>query len=174
MYDIEPNRNYAQEMRAIIDRMTEGEYSSPVVAEQIVMKLTVEDPKLLHGWLLSQAAQFIRHAINLRDASVRGHNRKGVSRSVFRVATGAWEKGDAEPLTTFLAEVYVVEGGMKKALKEMTAGDLNFAANDFSVRAARNSMQATFLNVLARNVGEGKVSDLYDENKLIELWRSIS
>jgi len=174
MYDIDPDRNYAAEMRAIIDQMTEGEYSSPMVAQKIVMKLEVEDPKLLHGWLLSQAADFIRHSINMRDASVRGRNRKTVSRSVFRQATDAQEQGDAEPLSHFLGEVYVVEGGSRKALKEMTAADLTFASNDFSVRAAKNAMQATFLRVLAEKVGAGKVADLYDENMLIELWRSIS
>ena len=174
MYDIDPDRNYAAEMRAVIDRMTESEYSSPVVAQKIVMKLEVEDPKLLHGWLLSQAADFIRQAINMRDASARGRNRKAVSRSVFRQATGALERGNPEPLTAFLHEVYVVEGGTRKALREMTAADLTFASNDFSVRAAKNAMQAAFLRVLAEKVGAGKVSDLYDEAKLIELWRSIS
>jgi hypothetical protein len=174
MYDIDPDRNYAAEMRAVIDRMTEGEYSSPMVAQKIVMKLTVEDPNLLHGWLLSQAADFIRQSINLRDASVRGRNRKAVSRSVFRQATGALEQGDAEPLTVFLAEVYVVEGGNRKALSQMTAADLTFASNDFHVRAAKNTLQATFLRVLSEKVGAGKVSDLYDENMLVELWRSIS
>ena len=174
MYDIDPDRNYAAEMRAVIDRMTEGEYSSPVVAHRIVMKLTVEDPKLLHGWLLSQAADFIRHSINMRDASVRGRNRKTVSRSVFRQATDAQEQGDPEPLTVFLSEVYVVESGNRKILSEMTAADLLFAAHGFSVRAAKNQMQAVFLQVLAEKVGAGKVSDLYDEAKLIELWRSIS
>lgn len=174
MYDIEPNRNYAAEMREVIDRMTEGEYSSPVVAQQIVMKLTVEDPKLLHGWLLSQAADFIRHSINLRDSSLRGHNRSSVSRSVFRQATEALSQGDQEPMTRFLVEVYVVEGGTKKPLGEMRAADLTFASAEFTVRATKNQMQATFLRVLSEKVGDGKVSDLYDEAKLIELWRSIS
>ena len=174
MYDIDPNRDYAGEMRAYIDRMAVGEYSPAQVAQRLVIKLELEDPKLLHGWLLSQAAQFLRHSINLRDASVRAHNRFTSSRSVFRQATNAWKAGDPEPLTLFLNEVYVVEGGNKKPLGQMTAADLTFAAHDFSVRATRNQMQAAFLQVLAEKVGAGKVSDLYDEAKLIELWRSIS
>lgn len=175
MYDIDPNRDYAGEMRAYVDRMAIGEYNPAQVAQKLVIKLELEDPKLLHGWLLSQATQFLRHSINQRDASIRARNRHASGRSVFRQATNAWEGGDSDPLasTRFLHETYVLPSGNKVSLAEMTAADLLHAANDFTVRAKKNQLQSVFLSALAKKVGEDKVGDHFTEEKLAELWQSI-
>lgn len=169
------SRNYAAEMRALIDAETaEGAYVSAQVAEQIVEKLAATDPELLSGWLHDQAVGFLRHAINLRDCSQRTHARMTASRSVFRNAAEAAEGGDPEPLGTFLKTVYVVEDGSRMRLSEMGKPDLLFVADDYGRRASDALLQEAFLRALAKKVGRRKVSDVYDEDKLSALWLSIS
>lgn len=169
-------RNYAAEMRAVIDAETgEGAYFAPTVAEHIVSKLRATDPDLLRGWLDGQAVSFVRDAINQRDCSTRTHNRIAARRSVFRQAAEAAEAGDPEPLkTNFMGEVYVIEDGSKVPLREMRKPELLFAADDFNRRANENALRAAFLTVLAKKVGNRKVSDVFDEDKLAAAWRSIS
>lgn len=168
------NRNYAAEMRAVIDEETSnGPYVSASVAETIVGKLQVNDPDLLQGWLNSQAVSLIRQAINQRDSSMRTHARLTASRSVFAEAGIEAAKGNVEPLTKFLNTVYVVEDGSRVRLAEMRSGELLFAADSYRRRAEDAMLQQAFLRVLARKVGSGKVSDHFDEKRLAELWRTI-
>lgn len=167
-------RDYAAEMRAVIDAEAQGSYASPVVAEHIVSKLRATDPDLLFGWLNAQAVGFVRHAINLRDCSVRTHNRITASRSVFRAAANAFDGSDPEPLrTNFLGEVYVVEDGSKVPLAEMREPELLFAADDFAARVRDNALREAFLRALAKKVRNDRVSDHFTEDQLAEMWRSI-
>lgn len=169
------DRNYAAEMRAVMDAETgEGPYTSTVVAEHIVEKLRATDPDLLRGWLDAQAVQFIRHAINLRDCSQRSHARAVATRSVFREAADAAEAGDTGPLTSFLSTVYVVEDGSRVRLSEMTKPDLIYAADGYGQKVAELALQEAFLRALAKKVGARRVSDHFSEDKLAELWRSIT
>lgn len=166
-------RDYAAEMRAVIDAEAHGTYAPPVVAAHIVEKLRATDPDLLRGWLDEQAPNFIRHAINLRDCSTRTHNRVASRRSVFRDAAEAFEGGDAGALTGFLDEVYPVEDGSKMPLREMRSPDLLFAADDYKARAQQNLMQEAFLRALARKVRNKRVGDVLDEDKVADMWRSL-
>lgn len=168
-------RNFAAEMRTVMDSETAGgPYVSAVVAERIVEKLTATDPELLDGWLHAQAVGFLRHAINLRDCSQRTHARLTASRSVFRNAADAAEAGDTEQLGSFLQTVYVLEDGSRKRLAEMRRPELLFAADGYERKAADMLLQEAFLRALAKKVGSKKVSDVYDENKISELWLSIT
>src|SRR6185369_13165125 len=90
------NRDYAGDMRKVIDEMTQGPegYNSRAVAEQIVTKLLMSDTDLLHGWLEVHAIQLIRHAINMRDASQRTTARTRARSEDFRMAAAAAEQGD--------------------------------------------------------------------------------
>ena len=169
------SRNYVAEMRAVIDSETaSGPYISAVVAEHIVDKLRATDPELLQGWLDQQAVNFLRHAINLRDCSARSHARATAGRSVFKDAADAAEAGDPEALGSFLSVVHVIEDGSRVRLAEMRKPELLFVAETYDRRAAENALQAAFLGALARKVGKGRVSDHFDEQKLNELWLSIS
>lgn len=169
------SRDYAAEMRALIDKEATGTYASPLVARDIVEKLRANDPELLQGWLDDQAVNFVRHAINLRDSGTRTHNRVTASRSVFRKAAEAAEAGDDEELRThFLNEVYVIGNGMRAPLRDMAADDLVFAADSFAKRAKDNVMREAFLRALARKVRNRRVGDVFDEEKLASLWRSIT
>lgn len=169
------SRNYAAEMRQVIDAETgDGPYTSTVVAEHIVEKLRATDPDLLTGWLDQQAVQFLRIAINQRDHSQRAHARSSAGRSVFRDAAEAFEAGNPEPLSTLMRTVYVVEDGSRVRLAEMTKPELLYAADDYARRAAENLLQESFLRALAKKVGNRKVSDVFDEQKLTALWQSIT
>lgn len=167
-------RDYAAEMRALIDAEAQGSYAAPVKAAEIVEKLRVTDPDLLRGWLNDQAVSFVREAINARDASVRTHNRITASRSVFRRAAEAAEAGDDEELrTNFLGEMYIVDGGSKMPLREMKATELVFAADDYSRRSDELALRAAFLRALAKKCGRRSVGEVFDEEKLSRLWTSL-
>lgn len=166
-------RDYAAEMRAVIDSEAQGSYASPLVAQEISEKLEANDRDLLEGWLWQQRVQFLRHAINLRDCSVRTHNRMTATRSVFRSAAAAAEAGDPEPLRTqFMAEVYLTEDGLKMPLRDMRAAELTFAADDFAQRARDNAMKEAFLRALAKKCRTKAVGEVFDEDKLAKLWLS--
>jgi hypothetical protein len=66
-------RDYAAEMRAVIDAEATGTYVPGVIAAAIVEKLREVDADLLVGWLDFQAETFVRQAINNRDNSLLAH-----------------------------------------------------------------------------------------------------
>lgn len=168
-------RDFAAEMRAVIDAETAGgPYVSAQVAEHIVAKLRATDPGLLDGWLHAQAVNFLRHAINLRDCSTRSHARAVSGRRAFGEAAAAHGAGDTTALSGWLGVVHVVEDGTRKRLSEMTAADLEHVASDYDSRAAENAMHATFLRALRKKVGRKAVGDVFSEDRLAEMWRSLS
>lgn len=168
-------RDYRTEMRAVIDAETAtGNYVSGLVAEQIVAKLRATDPDLLDGWLRANAAFLVRHFINLRDCSTRTRARTQARRAEFASAAGQFEAGDDTAMTSFLDVVHVVEDGTRKRLADLTSADLAHVATDYEARAAENAMHATFLRALAKKVGKRTVGQVFDENKLTELWLSLS
>lgn len=52
-------RDYAAEMRVLIDSEGDSLDPAPIVAERIVEKLRADDPELLAGWLDAGAVQFV-------------------------------------------------------------------------------------------------------------------
>lgn len=167
-------RDYAAEMRAVIDAETGSEYSSPAVAARIVEKLRASDPGLLAGWLDAQAITIIRQAINHRDSSARTRARHVASRSVFAAAAAAHEDGDDTALDGWLNTVHALGDGQRKRLADMTADELLYAADDYAARVRQNRMAEAFLRALAREVGSGVVADRFTGGQLAELWGSIS
>jgi hypothetical protein len=59
-------------------------------------------------------------------------------------------------------------------LKDMRATELNFAADDFAVRAKRNAMQEAFLRALAKRCGDQAVGDVFTEDQVAALWLAIN
>lgn len=169
-------RDYLAEMRAVMDAETsEGPYVSAVVAEHIVRKLRAVDPDLLDGWLNQMAVFMVRHSINLRDCSTRTRARVVARRQQFADDATAFERGDRAAMAGWLQVVHVVDAeGTRKRLAEMTAADLTHVADDYEARASENLMHASFLKALAKKVGRRTVADVFDENKLNQLWRSLS
>lgn len=168
-------RNYAAEMRAIIDAETAGtSYSSPVVAEHIVTKLRATDPDLLDGWLHSQAEFFIRHAINLRDCSTRTHARTAARRQAFGSDAKRHAGGESTAMVAWLNVPFAVEDGTRKRLGDLTADDLTFVADTYDSRARENAMTAAFLRALRKRVGRKTVADHFTDEQLNRMWLSLT
>jgi hypothetical protein len=169
------NRDFAVELRAVIDAETAGgSYASRVVATHIVEKLRATDPDLLNGWLNAQAETFVWQAINDRDRSLRSHARGTNGRSAFARDAADHVAGDSTGLGRWLATPFAVAGGLRKRLAVMTRDDLLFASGAYEDRAAANRMTATFLAALARKVRQGTVADHFGEDQLAAMWQSLS
>lgn len=171
------NRDYAAEVRALVDETCTEPWSAPEVAMAVVEYLRLHDPELLTGFLDLCAVNLVRTLINERDRSVRSYNRKTASRSVFHEAAARHEQGDTEPLkklTFFLSELYVTENGTKMALKDMAAPQLTFAADGFADRARQSQLREAFLRALAKKCGDKPVGDVFTEQQIADLWLSIS
>lgn len=167
-------RDYAAEMKSLIESATRSEpYTSVQVALDLVRKLEFSDPELLNGWLRGNAVSFLRQSINLRDSAQRLRAHNMASRSVFREHATAMEAGDPEPMAEFLAIRYVVADGNRVRLAQMRRSDLEFVADTYGKRAARNAMTETFLRLLSDKVGDGQVEDYYTDKQLSEMWSSL-
>lgn len=168
-------RDYAAEIRAIIEDMTNGEESwvAGIIAAKLAARLRETDPELLQGWLDRGAETFLKQSILSRDAAHRTHNRQTANRQALRSAVEAAEQGDKRPLYDFLDNVYEVEGGARRRLRDMNRGDLRFAAAKYRRRAAENTFVGKFLEALATKVGEDKVSDHFTEEELAKMWGSL-
>jgi hypothetical protein len=169
------SRDYAAEMRAVIDAETShGPYVSRVIAREIVEKLEANDPDLLSGWLHAQAEQLVWGAINDRDRSMRASARTSASRSAFARAAEEHDGGDSSSLGHFLESRYVVEDGTRRALATLTKNDLLFVAQTYEDRAAANTFEAVFMRALAKKVRGGCVADHFTEEKIAALRGSLS
>src|SRR4029079_14830431 len=167
-------RDYAGEMRELIDKVATGEDAPPLLAAQLVTRLRAEDPELLQGWLDEQAVQFLRHAINLRDAAIRTHNRRSQARSVFSGAVAAFHAGNRFALQGFQEEHYSVANGVKKPFGQMTHNDLLYAAEAYGRRKDQNALQEAFLLAVAQRVGQNQVvQDVFDEAQLRSMGHSL-
>jgi len=168
------SRDYAAEMRAVIDSETShGPYISRVIAREIVEKLEANDSDLLHGWLMAHAEQLIWGAINQRDRSVRGSARTTASRSAFAAAAEEHDEGDSSALGHWLGCRYVVEDGSRRELATLTKTDLLYVADTYDNRAKANAFEAAFMRALSKKVGRGTVADHFDDEKIAALRRSL-
>jgi hypothetical protein len=167
-YPVHLGRDFAQEMRALIDSETGGEDFIPaVVAHQLVEKLSVSDPGLLNGWLYAQAETLLAEAISSRMRSQRSSTRVRSRSTAFAQAALA---GD---VSGFLVLRYVAADGSRRKLADFTHEDLLHAADDYGRRADSNAMEAAFFRAIARRVQSGVVKDHLDEAQLLQLRRLL-
>lgn len=169
------DRDYAGEMRTVIDDATSaGPYSPPIAAGEIVEKLRVNDPELLDGWLHSQSVHFIWQAINDRDRSRRAVTQRHAKARDFGEAAEKFKGGDITPLRGFLNAPYTVADGTRRPLAELNREDLLFVASDYKSRADQNQLKASFMTALARKVGKGVVGDHFTEDQLRSMFESVA
>jgi hypothetical protein len=168
------SRDYAGEMRAVIDAEATGTYVPASVAADIATKLRATDPDLLSGWLDAQAETFIRQAINNRDNSQRTAARHSRPRSVFAADAAAAEAGEPERLTGWLGTRFTVEDGSRKPLAELAHDELLFVADAYEARATENKLTAAFAKAIARKVRTGVVGDHFDDQQLSAMWDSLA
>lgn len=168
-------RDYAAEMRAVIDEVTDtGPYIPAQAAAEVVEKLRANDPGLLAGWLDAQAEYFVRVVINKRDHSRRGVTNHRAKAGVFATAAEAHESGDSEQLTRFLAAPFTVESGERRALGTLTHDDLLYVESDYRARANENLMRAAFFEALAKKVRKGTVADHFTEQQIAAMFDSMA
>lgn len=169
------SRDFATEMRAVIDEATAGgPYSPPRAASEIVEKLRVNDPELLDGWLHEQAEHFVWQAINDRDRSRRSVTSRRAKATAFGAAAEAHQGGDVTALRPFLDAPYTVGDGTRRPLADLTQDDLMFVATDYEQRASRNALKAAFMRALAKKVTTGVVADHYTEAQIAAMFESLA
>lgn len=168
------SRDYAAEMRTVIDAEATGTYVPGVVAAAIVEKLRETDNDLLSGWLDAQAETFVRQAINNRDNSQRTAARHHRPRSVFAADAEAAEAGEPERLAGWLTTRFTIEDGSRKPLAEMGKDDLLFVGDAYDARARENKLTAAFVRAIARKVKTGVVADHFTDEALTTMWSSLT
>lgn len=173
-------RNYAVEMRELIDKETDGgePYEPAAVASRIVATLTETDPDLLHGYLMGHAVQIVREVINSRDHSHRMMARKGTAAARMEQIAAAINSGEVTEVAQvrhfWLNATFTLSDGMRHELKTMRRQDLAFVAEQYERRAAENTMEATFMRALAKKVGAKTVGDVFDEHQIVTLREGLS
>ena len=167
-------RNYALEMRAVIDEATgQGPYVPRQLATEIVEKLRANDDELLNGWLDEQAEHFVWQAINDRDRSVRAHARVHSRRRAFGIAAEKHQAGEKEALRDFLGMRFTVEDGSRRALAVLGADDLTFVAATYEQRERENAFMKVFMRALAKKVGSDTVGDHFTNEQLSAMFDSL-
>lgn len=172
-------RNFAEEMREIIDKYTvETPYEPAKVADLIVKHLLEHDSELLHGYLCAQATHIVRNAINRRDASQRVRARRASVTNRMAEITQAVTSGEvttmAEVKQRWLNCAYTLADGKRHLLRDLDAGDLLYVAAEYDQRARESKMEAAFMRALARMVGPRTVGETFTEERLAEVRRLLT
>jgi hypothetical protein len=177
------DRDYAKDMRAVIDEASEaGPYLPKRLATEIVEKLRANDLDLLEGWLSDQAEHFIWQAINDRDRSARSHAAATRDRTAFKEAAEAFEGaqmaahagGAGNKLRDFLSMRFTVSDGSRRALATLTGADLMYVGDQYKKRERENAFWKVFAYSLAKKVGDGTVGDHFTNGQLSAMFSSIS
>lgn len=172
-------RDFAKEMRDVIDAATEreiatsGGYVPRKLASDIANELQINDPELLSGWLTDQAEHILWRTINDIDRSGRMHARATAGRRAFASAAGAYADGNPEPLREYMDLRFTVEDGTRRPLRHLRGPDLMFVSGTYSALAKRNTFMATVMQKLAEKVGSGTVEEHYDDAKLESIFGSF-
>jgi hypothetical protein len=176
----EPPRNLDQDLNLVIQeeiKRAGDSYIAAAIALNVVERLRTEDPELLTKFLDQHAV----HVVHRRVVDLEGAKRlrakasaEQAKASVFQNAISRHEAGVVGALTPWLDTVYVVTTeNLRRRLADMDKEDLEFAAGQYSNRARANELQAAFLRALAKRVGAGTVADVFEEEQLSRIWRSL-
>lgn len=163
-------RDYAADMRAVLEAETAATEPAPIVAARVVEKLRVTDPDLLGGWLDLNAVHAVRDAITHIDRSVRAHVRGTEGRGVFADAV---KNGTVAGWLSDRVKYVISPEGDRKPLRLMTHDELCFVANGYGDSAKAHLMEQAFFTALARKVKTGNVSDHFTEEQVQKLRESI-
>lgn len=179
---INVHRNLATDIREVVEQEVDaagGSYIAGIIAVNVVERLRRDDPELLTKFLDQNAIIIIRSMVNDIARSNRHRARSMSTRersaSVFADAVHRFEEGDDKALAPWLDTVYVVTtANQRKQLRDMDKDDLEYAASDYTARAETNAAQAAFLRALANKVGARTVGDMYTDEELARMWRSLA
>ncbi len=165
----------ASKVRAYIDDALEHTtYISSDLAHRLVDKLRDEAPDVLQEWLNSVAVDVMRDTINRVQQSRRSVVRQRAKTSVFKAAVDAAEAGETGLLEGWLTQPYLTNPeNIRKPLGEMYRAEILHAVAVYERLARGNQMQVAFLNAIANRVGARRVNEVWDNDQLDTLWRSL-
>ena len=166
----------ATKVRAYIDdAMADRDYIPSDLAHKLIAKLREEDPQLLAQWLDAQAITIMRDTINRINSGRRSVARQNSNRSVFANAIERAEAGEPALLEGWLSQEFVISPeNVRRPLAQMYREEILYASTVYDRLAEGNRMQAVFLRALADRVGARQVGEVFDNDQLSTLWRSIS
>jgi hypothetical protein len=174
-------RNIVNDVREFIEAEIANSgpsYVAAIVATRVIERLRVEDPELLNKWLELNADEVVRRMIADIERAKRHHARASAERktkSVFSTAMERYAQGEENALGAWLDTTFVVTTAFeRKHLRDMDRDDLLFASHQYTERARISSMQAAFLRSIADYVGARTVGEVFDNDRLNELWRSLT
>ena len=175
-FQIRMRLNAAEKVRRMIDdAMEQGPYIASHLATELVTKLREEDPALLAEWLDVHAEQIMRDAVSSISRSRRAYVRANASRSVFRNAVERHEAGEPELLHGWLEQEYPIgPENIRKRLGQMYREEVLYASQMHAHMARGNQMQSAFLRAVGEKVGARQVQDVFDNDQLNTLWKSIN
>lgn len=163
-------------VRAMIDdAIGEGDGYIPAgLAHELVLKLRNENPQLLAEWLDLHADQLMRETVLQIAHTKKTRVVRRANRSVFRTAVERAEAGEPELLEGWLSQRFIANADrVQKRLKDMVKEEVEFACETHDSLARGNAMKAAFLRQIARKIGSKTVGEVYDNDTLNTLWRSM-
>ena len=173
-------RDYISEMEALVNALKSVRTSRPtpysprLLATKVIKHCQENDPDLLLGWLLVRAEDVMWQTIRDQDRSTRAHARATSTRKAFGRAAQRAENGEQGAMADWLNTPWSIGSGQTKLMRDMTGDDLLSSAEYYSAQARRNEMQAIFLEAVAKQVGAHTVAELYSNDELDMMWRSLS
>lgn len=173
-------RDLASDMRRVVDEEIAAAgptWNAAAVAMAVVDRLRRDDPELLTKWLDLMAPEVVRKMVTDVNHVKRTEARRVSATTpspVFASAIKRYEEGETKAIAAWLDTVYVVNtSNSRKRLRDMDQEELLYAAADYTARARSNAMQAAFLRAVAKRIGAQTVGEVFNDEQLVVLWRSL-
>lgn len=162
-------------IRAMIeDAIGTDPYIPAGLAHDLVVKLRRESPEVLAEWLDAHADQLMRETVLAVTHARKTRVARRANRSVFRTAVERAEAGEPELLEGWLSQRFIANSDrVQKRLNDMVKEEVEFACESHESLAKGNAMKAAFLREIARRIGAKTVGEVYDNDTLNALWRSM-
>jgi hypothetical protein len=153
----------------------EGDIVPPVEAWNLVTKLLETDPEMLNAWLLLHAKSFVAERIRFHLKSERSRARQRATSAAFGESARRFAvTGDTTELAGWMNIRYFVDNqSTQRRLGDMTREDLLFVASHYDRTARSALLEEAFTRALAARVGGRSVAEVFTEEQISEMYRSL-
>lgn len=166
-------RDYAGEMRSIMEsERANPDYTIATARDRIVEKLRESDRDLWFGWLDLAGPGTVWEALDRIDRNTRHMTKQQAVRARFAEAAQGHAGGDSSALLKFI-EMPIRVGAGTMPLGKLGASELLAAKTGYDQRAASERMMGAFLGALIKKVGNRTVEEVFPEEQLDRMWRSL-
>lgn len=166
-------RDYAKEMRSIMEsERANPDYTIATARDRIVEKLRDGDRDLWFGWLDLAGPGTVWEALDRIDRGHRHQTKQQALRGRFAEAAAGHAAGDSTALLSFTAMPIRVGAGTMP-LGQLGASQLLAAKAGYDQRANSERMMSAFLGALLKKVGKRTVGEVFPEEQLDRMWRSL-